>query len=109
MVREFVQSLHEIGINDEFMVFGSEALRHDSREIGFVKILLLETYGEGFYRPRGVSSHQGHHSRGIDAAAQKRSKRNVADQAHTNRFGKLALQFLEALIFGFVTLRAENL
>jgi hypothetical protein len=88
MPHETIDELDRRRLHSKFGMVRPEPLRDVSRGAGFVeRRSSLESYGERLDRRIHEAAHHAHNDGRIDAGAQKRAERNVADQASSHGAG----------------------
>ena len=99
------------GADDDLVMVGGASLR-DHAGVGQLAVRLavaFEADREGLHRLRERLGHERHHGAGVDAAAEERSERNVADQMQLDRLAQQRRQRFRLLTVaeGWIVMGAE--
>ena len=80
MPDEARQARHRVGLDHDLVMVGLEVSRHDARVLQLVVLAMLESDREGPQRAGAEPAGQGDDGAGVDAAAEQRAERHVADE-----------------------------
>ena len=85
MAHHLRQQLDRVGLDDELVVVGREALGDEPGARQLVELAAGEADREGPDRGRGLLGHRRDDRRGVDAAGEEGADRHFGDEAATNR------------------------
>src|ERR1700730_487316 len=92
MRDQLVQNAKRVGLHDQLMMVCPEVPRHASRGLELVAFSLVEPDGERLDPGAGRLRHQSDDETRIDAAGQKRTKRDVAHEVGSDGVGQYRAQ-----------------